>query len=238
MIREKMKKLRQYYHSLLGQQRFFEDKNNPMVSQAPVRILTDEIKAIESDFPGLLPSFNPTEFHSHNEIYASSGIRAYLHTALARLQVAIEDSESTPVTETREFSFIQEKQLRSIMERDYTEIQRAYIAECWKSVIILCGGAIETILTDILLQHSPQTASASNAPKKSDITKWDLADLINVAVELQLVSPGVEKLSHSVREYRNLVHPGNEIRNNLAFGIEEARIAIEVLHIIHRDLST
>lgn len=238
MTEDQLKKLRQYYHSLFGQQRFFEDKRNAVVKHPPIRVLTDEIKAIENDFPDLLPPFDPREFHSHDEFYNTSGVQAYLHTAIARLQIAIETNESTPVTETRDFSFVGDKQLRRVIERDYSEIQRAYIAKCWKSVIILCGGAIETILADILLQNPSQAVAASKAPNRPDITRWDLADLINVAVELKLVSPGIEKLSHSVREYRNLVHPGNEIRNNLAFGMEEARIALEVLHILHRDLSS
>lgn len=63
-----------------------------------------------------------------------------------------------------------------------------------------------------------------------------MADLINVAVELKLVSAGVEKLSHPIREFRNLIHPGNEIRNDLQFGQEEARIALEGINIVHRNL--
>lgn len=34
-----------------------------------------------------------------------------------------------------------------------------------------------------------------------------------------------------------LVHPGNEVRTSLKFGKEEARIALTVLEMIHRDLS-
>src|SRR6266446_961512 len=146
--------------------------------------------------------------------------------------------ESTPVTQTKEFTFVNSPELRKILERDYIEIQRAFIAQCWKSVIILSGGAIEAILMDFLLQN-PSTAQASvKAPKgKPDISRWDFADLINVSVDLGLASNGVEKLSHSVRDYRNLIHPGNEIRNKLTFNAEEAKIALEVLHIVHRDCS-
>jgi hypothetical protein len=64
-----------------------------------------------------------------------------------------------------------------------------------------------------------------------------LSKLIAVAVEMNKVSDAVEKLSNPVREYRNLAHPGNELRTGLSFGAEEARIALEVLHILHRDLS-
>ena len=63
-----------------------------------------------------------------------------------------------------------------------------------------------------------------------------LKTLIDVSVELKLVSAGVEKLSNPVREYRNLIHPGNEIRSGLTFGAEEAKIALEILHMLHRDL--
>jgi hypothetical protein len=39
-----------------------------------------------------------------------------------------------------------------------------------------------------------------------------------------------------VREYRNLIHPGNELRSKLTVGAEEARIAIEILNLIDREL--
>ncbi len=54
-----------------------------------------------------------------------------------------------------------------------------------------------------------------------------MKDLIEVAVELRLVSLGIEKLSHPVREYRNLIHLTNESRNHLTFGREEARISLD-----------
>ena len=146
--------------------------------------------------------------------------------------------QATPVTQIREFGFINDPALKQYIERDYAEIQRAFIAQCWKSVIILSGGIIEAILTDLLLHNSARAVGTASAPKQRDITRWDLADLIKVAVELDLVSAGVEKLSHSVREYRNLVHPGNELRNKLIFDAEEAKIALEVVHILHRDLSS
>lgn len=169
-----------------------------------------------------------------NQILAGSGL---LLPALDGYKQSAGE-RSTPVTQTREFAFITDPELRRILERDYIEIQRAFIAQCWKSVIILCGGAIEAILMDLLLQNPSGAQAAAKAPRgRSDISRWDLADLINVSVELRLVTNAVEKLSHPVRDYRNLVHPGNEVRNNLTFGAEEAKIALEVLHIVHRDCS-
>lgn len=244
MTEDELRKLRSYYHSLLGQQAVFQketEKRAIVTRSHPVKVLGEELARLEADFPRLVPPFDAQEFFNRRdelgEWYYVDGILSHLASILGRLKVAIDTAESTPVTQTREFSFVKDAHLRKVLERDYSEIQRAYIAKCWKSVIILSGGAIEAILTDLLLQDPNRAQGASKAPKDPDVTKWDLSGLINVCVELGLVSSGIEKLSHSVRAYRNLVHPGNEIRNQLAFDEEEARIALEVLHIVHRDLS-
>jgi len=42
--------------------------------------------------------------------------------------------------------------------------------------------------------------------------------------------------AQSVREFRNLVHPGREVRQQIAFDAEEARIALEVVNILCREL--
>ena len=200
-------------------------------------MIADEFQSIETNFPKLLPPFSKDSFHMTNNTYSTPALISYLGMSIGRLEVSIDTQENTPVTETRDFSYVHNPDLRKVLERDYTEIQRAYLTQCWKSVIILSGSAIEAILLDCLQHDSGRAKSASKAPNKSDLSRWDLSELIDVCVELNHVSSGVEKLSHSVREYRNLVHPGNETRNKLAFGQEESRIALEVLNIVHRDLN-
>lgn len=187
-----------------------------------------------------MPFVSGSDFETKSEgrtFYNLSALLSFLGIIVGKLKVAIEPPEGAPVTETREFSFVKDVTLRKILERDYMEIQRAYVAHNWKSVIILAGGAIEAILLDLLRQDEPRTKAAKSAPPEPDLTRWDLNNLINVTVDLGLVSIGVERLSSPVREYRNLIHPGNEVRTKLTFGAEEAKIALEVLHIVHRDLS-
>lgn len=204
-------------------------------------LVAQELQLLEQEVPGLVPPLRLEDLYERvsaaQPYYRAQGLRSHLAMAVGKLEAEIHPPESNPVIEKREFLYVKDAKLRRILERDYQELQRASIASCWKSVIILAGGAIETILEDLLLQHESAAKTASKAPKKPDITGWDLADLINVCVELQFVSPGVEKLSHSVREYRNLIHPGNELRTGLTFDVEEAKIAIEVLHMIDRHLS-
>lgn len=242
MTDDQIMNLRSYYHSLRGQLKIYEESGTSGIIEDPaVQVLIEELARLERDFPGLVPRFNPDRHISHrgdrNTYYMVSGIRSHLAVVLGKLETSLDSTRDAPVTQTRDFTFIREQGLRAVIERDYEEMQRAFIAKCWKSVIILAGGAIEAILTDLLLQYPSRACSAKSSPKEPDIRKWELAKLIDVAVELGLVNKGVERLSHSVREYRNLVHPGNELRNKLSVETEEAKIAIEVLHMVHRDLS-
>jgi len=237
MDSEQLKKLRQFYHSLLEQQRWFDTlSGGTFIDRVALLPLIEDFSQLNSEFPDLISPFNIDAYGSGGK-YNFIGIRSYLASVIGRLRIAIEQPTDIPVTEKRQFAFVSDSALRIIIERDYAEIQKAYISECWKSVIILCGGTIEAILTDLLISNETAAKATKSAPKNSDITRWDLSNLIDVAVELSLVSAGVEKLSHSIREYRNLVHPGNELRNKLRFDAEEAKIAVEVLNIVHRDLS-
>lgn len=237
MTQDEQKKLQRHYRVIRAQERAVDhDPKAAMLILPTVTLIAQAVESLRSDFPDLAPAFDFRAAHSHQEFFKIEPIRAYLAGLLGSLEAEMAVDEG-PVTETRSFPFLRDAKLREIVERDYVELQRAFVAQCWKSTIILAGGAIEAILTDILLAKEAAAKAASVAPKKPDITKWDLAELINVAVELTLVSGAVSKLSHPVREYRNLVHPGNEMRTALVYGREEARIAIEVLNILHRDLS-
>jgi hypothetical protein len=244
MTPEQTSRLRAYYRSLRGQLRVLEgssEKQYQLLKEPSLSVLEAELASIDREFPGLIPYFHKLEYFSHgtmhDRMYHATPILGVIERALSRIEPIIDESKNTPVTETREFRFVTERQLREILERDYAEIQRAYVSECWKSVIILSGSAIEAILLDRVQTEASKARAWSKAPKENDLTRWDLAQLIDVTVGLWPELAGVEKLSHSVRGYRNLVHPGNEIRTGLTFEREEARIALEVLNLVHRELS-
>jgi hypothetical protein len=243
MTGDELKKLKGHYFGLLGQKQLFDTFASKAyyIDPSPVGVLQDTFDSVEKDFPGLLRTFSCKNFYASMggaERYNVPGIQAFLASAVGKLKAEIDSQESVTIFEKRDFSYVNDSEIRKILERDYLEIQRALVSSCWKSVIILSGGVIEAILLDLLQKNLAKAKASSKAPASNpDITKWDLADLINVSVDLGLVSGGVEKLSNSVREYRNLIHPGNEIRKKLKFDAEEARIAFEVLGIVCRDLS-
>jgi len=238
MDSDKHKKLTGYYQSLLEQKRFLDTlSGGTRIIGSQLRPLLMEFDLLQKDFPDIIP-FDPEYDRLRDAaFYDYISYRGYLAIVIGRLQAELNQPTDTPITEKRQFTFITNSDLRAIIERDYEEIQRAFISNCWKSVIILCGGIIEATLTDLLLSNNTIALTAESAPQEKDITRWDFSKLIDVSVELKLVSDGVQKLSHPLREYRNLVHPSNEICNQLSFNAEEAKIAVEVVHILHRDLT-
>lgn len=240
------KKLKGHLNALLGLRKVLDDYakrvSAHVIDSSVVDQVDDAIAQLSREFSGLAKPFDKATFFAHDvgrgAYFKVPAIQSFLALAIGQIEAALEEDESDdPVVSTRDFAYVNDLEVRAIVQRDYLELQRAYVASCWKSVIILAGGAIEALLMQELANGSARALAATRAPKTPDISRWDLADLIEVAVELGMVGSGVNKLSHSVREFRNLVHAGNEIRSGLVFGQEEARIALEVLNIVDRELS-
>ena len=136
----------------------------------------EEVERARTDFPEIMPAFHEQDFLSHGgprgqTFHNLTAMRQYLGMAVGKLRAAAEEVESIPITERRDFSLVKEPKLRAILERDYDEIQRARIGNCWKPVIILCGGAIEAVLVDLLLRIPAKARVAKGAPSKEpDVT--------------------------------------------------------------------
>jgi len=78
--------------------------------------------------------------------------------------------------------------------------------------IILLGSTLEGLLLAVGLQHPRAFMSSSAAPKdRSATTKqldaWTFSELINVARAIDLLDVDVSKFSHVLRDFRNYIHP-------------------------------
>ena len=135
----------------------------------------------------------------------------------------------------RDFSFVSDEEIRGIIKRDYREVQKLVAVEAHKAILILCGSLLEALLLDAVKNEQSKGRHSSKAPRNQP-DDWYLSDLISVAVDLDIVNPGVDMLSTAVREYRNLVHPSREIKSKLMISAEESRIGFEILNIVIRDM--
>lgn len=200
------------------------------------------MEAIQSDLPNLLPRFDRDQFFIHTNEFGSwydrDRTRGLVARLISRLQVEVESNEVPPRVRPLTFAFVNDSAIREIIERDYRELQSAHVARCWKAVLVLAGGCIEGILYDLVARNWASAQTTATARAQSDVTRWTLGQLVTVAVEAKLVPPGISKLSPGLKDYRNLVHPAVEIREKLSPAEEEATVALAVLHMLHRDVSS
>jgi hypothetical protein len=149
-----------------------------------------------------------------------------------------EAAEPLAILPITKFSFVHDSTIKTIVERDYDELVKIR-KTATKARFILLGGIIEGLLLDALLQDAPKAMSTSPGRKeRRPLEQWGLSTLLDAAVELKLISSSAQSFGHSVREYRNLVHPGLEYKSGLTLATEEVEIAERVMDIVIRDLSS
>ncbi len=141
-----------------------------------------------------------------------------------------------PYKSKREFLFINDNDLKKIIERDYFELKvKLFPTGAWKSVVIMAGSILEAILYDLLTSSSQIKISAKKAPsapkgKSLENGKWALYDLIKVSVEVKKLSADrIDTIDQVLRDYRNFVHPNKEIRSSFECTEAEAYLAIGAL---------
>lgn len=127
--------------------------------------------------------------------------------------------------------------LRRIVERDLVELTAAIKNGSNKSVLVLCGSILEGLLLDRLLTIRDRAEPLH--PKSIPLERWQLNEIIDISGNLEILpTETIMKFSHGLREFRNLIHPGCELRDKLVIAPEEARIGAEVVNIVLRTLAS
>ncbi len=123
--------------------------------------------------------------------------------------------------------------LVEILNERITEIQRCISSNAPLSVVFLCGSSLEGILLGIALNDPKLFNTASTTPMKDGKPKqfydWSLANFIDVACELNFIKEDVKKFSHSLRDFRNYIHPYEQMSKNFSPDIHTAKISWQVL---------
>jgi hypothetical protein len=114
------------------------------------------------------------------------------------------------------------------------EIKKCINAKASMSVIFLAGSSLEGILLGIASKHPRAFNQARTAPKnKEDKVKpyheWTLSNFIDTAHELGILKEDVKKFSHSLRDFRNYIHPYEQVSSRFTPDEHTAKICWQVL---------
>lgn len=206
----------------------------------------------QSSSPGQTPA-SPSQPPSPRLIVPQTGARpVYKATAPRPSVVTVQSKEPSPppfpsrsdaatalsAGATSALPFMQDEKLRQIAVRDYDELRKVAAVGAVKSRFILMGGLLEALLLDALLTCTREAAATRAAQREGTrkLDQWSLASLIDAAVDLDFVRPGVKNLSHQVRDFRNLIHPAFERRKRYDVRKDEADIAEQILTVVIKDL--
>lgn len=155
-----------------------------------------------------------------NEILMIEGLRVELEGVRPRLKAItpqfaeqVEEVHLQPLPPPDFLNLKLEPGLGEILAGKWDEAQRCLDVEAYLAATIIMGSMLEGMLLAVL-QKFPQEANTCKAvphdPRTGKVkyfAEWSLSDMINVAHEAGWLDLDVKKFSHALREFRNLIHP-------------------------------
>ena len=146
---------------------------------------------------------------------------------------------------TVELLFINHAKLAHSIRTDISAANRDALSGEWKGATVLAGAATEAMLLWAIEEAERKTpgsvasasASALSANEASkDRLEWGLSSLTKVAKQLSLIEADTAKKVDLCREFRNLIHPGRALREQLVCDRGTALIALAAVEFVVRDL--
>jgi hypothetical protein len=127
-----------------------------------------------------------------------------------------------------------ESQAVAIIESRLAEARVALGAGANLSVIFLCGSVLEAVLLGAAQKEPARFNRASASPKAGDGSvkryhEWTLSQFIDVACEIDLLKPDVKKFSHGLRDFRNYIHPYEQMVSGFTPDEHTAKLCFQVL---------
>lgn len=136
------------------------------------------------------------------------------------------------------FDQISDSAVRNLIVRDVRECVVAIAAQQDKTATILIGSILEAILFASLTQAGVTTYTFTDGkqPKTTTVEKMVLHELLTAARERNMISENGFRLSHYIRDYRNVVHPAKELRENKDMSHENIKFMWHVFKQLAKEL--
>ena len=124
--------------------------------------------------------------------------------------------------------------LLPILESRFAEAHRCLQNDAPLAAIFLCGSILEGLLLATACAQPKEFTQAPNSPKDQmgkvrPFQDWKLSQFIDVAYEVGCLSLDVKKFSHGLRDFRNYIHPYQQMSSRFNPDKHTAEICLQVL---------
>jgi len=122
-----------------------------------------------------------------------------------------------------------------ILKQRFDEIHKCFNAKASLSVIFMAGSTLEGILLGVALNYPREFNQSVSSPKDKEgkvkpFQAWTLSNLIDVASDTGILKEDVRKFSHALRDFRNYIHPFEQISSRFNPDERTAKICLQVLN--------
>ena len=129
-----------------------------------------------------------------------------------------------------------------ILEKRIKEIEQCFTAGAYLSVILMAGSTLEGLLLGLAIKYPKQFNCSKTSPKDADgkvkqFQEWTLSAFIDVAREIHLIQHDTSKFSHSLRDFRNYIHPFQQMSSGFTPREHTAKICLQVLRAAIYEIS-
>lgn len=127
-----------------------------------------------------------------------------------------------------------EPQVATIIDARLDEARKALNAGAYLSVIFLCGSVLEGVLLGAAQRNPERFNKSSLSPKSVDgkvkpFQDWSLSQYIDTACDVGLLKLDVKKFSHGLRDFRNYIHPYEQMISGFNPDQHTAKVCFQVL---------
>ncbi len=185
-----------------------------------------------------------------NEILGVEGLKIRINGVATELikeapNYNFEDNESEielkPLPPPNFDSLGLESGMAEILGHRWDEIQLCIDCNATVSAVIMMGSMLEGFLMGTMQKYPRIANTASSAPRKDDKPKyfaeWTLHDMIEVAHEVGWIQLDVKKFSHALRDFRNIIHPYQQLAYKVYPDIDTCNISWLVVQAACNDIA-
>lgn len=186
-----------------------------------------------------------TDFNKYLQFEKLQVIRKNTDIQIIAIQEINIDENSSPPKQDDENYFIKHEfkisitqlnlipALLQIVEMRMSEIEKAFRSEAYLSVVLLAGSTLEGILLNIASQNPRAFNTSSKSPKKDNKVKnfdqWTLNNFIEVSHGIGLIEKDTYRFSVELRDFRNYIHPFQQMSEQFNPREQTAKICLQVL---------